>query len=484
MILIVRRIFATTPCKLILEEKHDKVAYDPISMTGPPRAVDILFEKAAFDPISINGITDYDTEKSFDFTNESDTKVEIKLEKEKVISSSNGFNCEKCGKRFVKERDFVIHMKCHERNPNADFGQMWNICNQSIPKKHFIWHLNSKHPSKLSPEIIQENLLKTKENLEKKIYRCRKCIYETLDEEMLKDHVSKEQHEGNLVNQEAYCPYCDKKFNSGFSSVKVHIDNKHKNKGDKNYFCDVCNKGFTYDFSYYMHNHIREKKEVRKQCEICDIKVLSLVAHRNEKHMTCCYCNWKTPMYNNWQPTLQFHIDSKHPEHGEKKFFCNLCPKSFIWEKNLKGHIRGQHNKVPTKHVCEICAIEYVSLASMNEHKQKEHPSPDATNFVCDVCAFSTFSSYKLKRHRYIKHEYEKHKVCPHCEFKSPYQKTMCNHIDAKHPEHGEKKFFCEYCGKGFIFKATLLDHPVQYCRKHPRFKGRPKKKVQQKDSA
>ena len=233
----------------------------------------------------------------------------------------------------------------------------------------------------------------------------------------------------------------------------------------------------------------KEKSEYLKLCEICPILKFSspqeLRKHKNEKHIfdnkfCCSKCNKRL---SSW-PLLKLHIDSKHPEHGEKKFFCNLCPKSFIWEKNLKGHIRGQHNKVPTKHVCEICAIEYVSLASMNEHKQKEHPSPDATNFVCDVCAFSTFSSYKLKRHRYIKHEYEKHKVCPHCEFKSPYQKTMCNHIDAKHPEHGEKKFFCEYCGKGFIFKATLLDHPVQYCRKHPRFKGRPKKKVQQKDSA
>ena len=57
---------------------------------------------------------------------------------------------------------------------------------------------------------------------------------------------------------------------------------------------------------------------------------------------------------------------------------------------------------------------------------------------VCAICAYSTFSMKKLKRHIFVKHEVEKHKPCPHCEFKSPDSNSLDVHIDRKHPEHGE----------------------------------------------
>ena len=430
--------------------------------------------KAAFDPISINGITDNNVEKGFDLSNESDTKVEIKLEKDRVTLSSNRFNCEKCGKRFVKEKDFIVHMKCHEKNPNADFGQICEICNESFPKKNYIRHLNSKHPSKLSPKIKQQNLLKTKANLEKKIYTCRKCIYETSDEEMLKDHVSKQQHGGNLVNQLANCPYCDKKIAKGYPAVKAHIDDKHPDKGDKNYFCDVCNKGFIFESSYKRHNHIKAKKEPTRLCEICNLKVYSLLSHKEEKHQFCPYCDYKPKLYKHqWQANLKFHIDSKHSELVEKKFFCNLCPKSFTFKSTFSQHLHS-HTKTEKKFVCELCAIEYTTSQSLKEHLLRSHPLPDATDFVCDVCGFSTFSKTKLNRHRFVKHEIEKHQVCPYCEFRCPDKQNLHVHIDRKHPEHGEKQFFCDICGKGFIFKQSLHDHPLYYCPKNPKFKGNP----------
>ena len=104
----------------------------------------------------------------------------------------------------------------------------------------------------------------------------------------------------------------------------------------------------------------------------------------------------------------------------------------------------------------------------------KVHPKQDASKFVCDVCEFSTFAKHKLRIHKYEKHEKEKHKPCPHCDSRRPYNGALQIHIDRRHPEHDEKQFFCDVCGKGFIFKASLTDHPVQYCHNHPRFKGRP----------
>ena len=392
----------------------------------------------------------------------------------------NKFHCETCGKQCMTMEKFIIHMKCHDGN-RSKYGRQHCIkCDKSFSKKKYLDHLKTAHQA---PEVIQANLLRTKENLEKKIYRCRMCVFESFDESVLNNHVSEEQHEGHLFKQEVFCPFCQKKFNKGFYDMKLHIDVKHPDSGVKNYFCDVCNKGFIYEFSYKLHDHIKEKLEPNKQCKICDDKVLSLKAHRTEKHSTCSYCDWKTPSYFEWQNALQYHIDSNHKEQIEAKFFCDFCPKSFIFENVFSLHMRNSHTKTKKSFICEVCAAEYTSSDRMKEHKLRSHPSPDATDFVCDVCGFSTFLKTRLRRHKLEKHEIEKHKTCPYCEYRSPDQKHVERHIDSKHPEHGEKQFFCDTCGKGFIFQASLKDHPKYYCPKNPNFKGRNKKVVANNNS-
>ena len=35
---------------------------------------------------------------------------------------------------------------------------------------------------------------------------------------------------------------------------------------------------------------------------------------------------------------VQVHIDSKHPNHEKKTFFCDHCSRSFIFAASLKKH--------------------------------------------------------------------------------------------------------------------------------------------------
>ena len=44
---------------------------------------------------------------------------------------------------------------------------------------------------------------------------------------------------------------------------------------------------------------------------------------------------WTITDRKNWY----LHIDSIHPEHGEKHFFCDYCEKGFIFNCNLKTHL-------------------------------------------------------------------------------------------------------------------------------------------------
>ena len=97
-------------------------------------------------------------------------------------------------------------------------------------------------------------------------------------------------------------------------------------------------------------------------CEICPILQLSSIEevrlHRQEKHMngkeTCCpYCDQKLKNFT----LLKVHIDSVHPESGEKKFSCDECVIDFIFESSYKIHKSAKHKSLK-KYVCDICEYE------------------------------------------------------------------------------------------------------------------------------
>ena len=63
---------------------------------------------------------------------------------------------------------------------------------------------------------------------------------------------------------------------------------------------------------------------------------------------------------------------------------------------------------------------ELANHKSLERHMVIQHPTQDATDLVCEICAYSTPSKDKLRAHKFAKHEVEKHKQCPLCDFKSP----------------------------------------------------------------
>ena len=386
------------------------------------------------------------------------------------------FAIEKIAKQMGTKKHLINNKNTHT---NRYDKELCKICNKNVSKTFLVRHQKKVHPDH-SIELltkISQDIAKTEENIKKKIHTCRMCVFESLDFDLVQKHINETQHHGNLEKQEVPCPYCEYK-GSSLHRVKVHIDNKHQDHGEKNYFCDQCNKGFFFETSYNEHSHTKNKKQPTRWCEICDIKVVSLASHIVDKHesngqIICSYCDYRTKPSEYGLGTLIYHIDTKHPEHGEKKFFCNICTKSFIFKSNFSSHL-GMHKSNQKEHICEICGQKYVKVISLKHHMLEFHPLPDATNFVCDTCGFSTVSDWKLKRHRRLKHEVEKHKQCPYCEYRANTNQRLNLHIDRKHPEHGEKQFFCEICGKGFIFKASLHDHPLYYCPKNPKFRGNP----------
>ena len=63
---------------------------------------------------------------------------------------------------------------------------------------------------------------------------------------------------------------------------------------------------------------------------------------------------------------IHIHIDSKHPEHGKKKFVCNHCPRSFIFEASLKKHLVNQKTVAKNR-------AKKVSLGLMQRNVKKKY---------------------------------------------------------------------------------------------------------------
>ena len=104
----------------------------------------------------------------------------------------------------------------------------------------------------------------------------------------------------------------------------------------------------------------------------------------------------------------------------------------------------------PTKPIIKRCKIS-------NVPKGKKE-----IGVKCELC-FSEFASKKeLILHKLQKHQVGKDKCCVYCDFKHTSWLKLGNHIDSFHPEYAEPTYFCQICGKGFIFEENWQYHETQ----------------------
>jgi len=271
------------------------------------------------------------------------------------------YKCRTCGKKIGKIQTFRDHIKARVcKKPRKGISKFHpstmpvtcKICgkqlsNQSVLRKHTL----SMH----------------KEAKEKAA--CELCHQECSTLDLLKEHRMEKHQSGKFK----LCLYCDYK-SEGWVQLKCHIDATHSEHGGKTHLCDLCGKGFIFEASCRIHKRDRHQKNVchicgneylcknslkehlifvhkdKEQssdffCEICGFSTPSKiqlnkhirVKHAVEKHKKCPHCDYHTPSIQR----IHVHIDGKHPEHGKKQFFCDHCPRGYIFEHSLKKHLEN-----------------------------------------------------------------------------------------------------------------------------------------------
>ena len=196
-------------------------------------------------------------------------------------------------------------------------------------------------------------------HINKNSHACDICQKEFLRKDGLSAHINT-----HLKIRSYQCDKCPESF---YSSSSL---SKHKNKHKGGFECKVCGKGFAR--KYFLERHEKEvhvvhasfscdkcghtfkrkaclevhiatnTREDSYYCNVCyedfSSKCLMIkhrVQHSKERSYQCSFC---AKIFNRYS-TMKEHERS----HGEVKFTCDLCPKSFAWSRSLRRHIQKDH---------------------------------------------------------------------------------------------------------------------------------------------
>ena len=168
------------------------------------------------------------------------------------------------------------------------------------------------------------------------------------------------------------------------------------------------------------------------------------------------------------------NIDNQHTLKEEDSSFAKIneslelsigkCGKKLDEYEIVQEPIEKLCNNPPIKNssvkvVCDICNKQLSNERLLQKHKLTMHKETRGEKVACDLCDFKCEITESLKKHKVQKHQCGEYKSCSYCDYKNKQWDRLKMHIDAAHPEHGDKKHLCDLCGEGFIFEESCQRH-------------------------
>lgn len=224
------------------------------------------------------------------------------------------------------------------------------------------------------------------------------------------------------------CTICGKIVHH--KALFAHINQVHYQK--KNYFCDLCGKGFYNKAQMRLHaiRHIPLKFR--------------------DKKFKCDFCT-KTFMCMDY---VRIHIKQTHKG---RQFTCQ-CGKSFNTLECLQQHESNKHEKLNGQQTCEICGKVYSHIKALQKHIKFVHTEKGRGTILCSECGKTFNEMASLKVHML---SHSKSFICdePGCDKKFAKKSQLKCHKDSIH--HLIKNFICkkENCGKAFWNNVRLQKH-------------------------
>jgi len=241
-----------------------------------------------------------------------------------------------------------------------------------------------------------------------------------------------------------------------------------KKQGKKEKFCDLCNCMVVLLGKVTMKKHYKSVHEqTTVNCPYCQKPFLTktyLPSHVKKHHASenslilCSKCGFSTNSFDEY--TKHDKIHTKH--------LCDICNKMFV---DVGLHKRRKHEKISEKtseicsekhsenannfkseehSVCFKCGKSFHTKNSLHIHMQYVH-NKEISN--CDKCGKDFEGPYRLQDHIRSVH---RPKPCPIC---GTMFQNLRLHMHTVHREEKDKKYVCDICGKGFLQKDKLNGH-------------------------
>ncbi|XP_061781083.1 telomere zinc finger-associated protein [Nerophis lumbriciformis] len=276
------------------------------------------------------------------------------------------FGCQKCGKRYFRKENLMIHEVRHCTTPQT---YTCPTCSSTFPGKE-----------ELRAHVVSHTGHTP--------YKCSTCaehfMYKkNLTAHMMKVHGHPKPHA---------CPQCPKTFLTR-SELRVHDASKHR--GEKPFVCEECGHRASSRNGLQMH-----------------IKAI----HRNERPFVCSVCNHAFSQKNNLNMHLRVHS-------GERPYQCHLCGKTFRTQASLDKHHRTHTGERPFP--CDACERRFSEKGALLRHKASKHE--EGRPHCCHICS-KTFKakeqlSVHLRRHKGMR-KFE----CGDCGYKFTRQAHLRRH--------------------------------------------------------
>ena len=232
------------------------------------------------------------------------------------------------------------------------------------------------------------------------------------------------------------CEHCAQegksaKIYKSHSLLQTHVTNWHD---FGTYLCDTCGDSFELRGQLKNHNndkHSRRNKSTGGACPQCGKVVKYLSGHIKEVHgeKEECVCPVCARIYYSVKQ-MRDHVRANHNNEG-KVFVCHICSKQLGNPLILKQHLQRQHYNVPTPEdyvTCQECGKQFAKENLLKAHHRNVHES-DPQN--CDICGGTYKNSYSLSKHMKNAHSGHLSKVG-----KGSYRTPTKN---APNPQHSEE---------------------------------------------
>lgn len=230
------------------------------------------------------------------------------------------FECETCGKKFMRKPYLISHMKTHKILVDKNFQ-----C-EKCPEKFFYRVQLLKH------QLVH---MTSEEQKLVKLYDCKQCGRQYAAQANLNSHIRRVHKKLSTL----VCHICAKIFNKK-ERLTAHVLYKHTENPPKHQ-CEHCGIELANNDTYRRHVKVYHTNQGSFSCDICgkimvtemQLKSHKRFTHETERKYACEYCQKAFKRQIELTEHLTIHL-------GGSLYYCIHCDRRFNSKSNMQSHVK------------------------------------------------------------------------------------------------------------------------------------------------